>query len=213
MLCRVMRVSRSAYYAWVNRPAKIISESELMLYRRTKELFKQSRGSLGSRQLMKNLRKEGFTVGRYKVRSIMKRLKLKVKQRAAYKVTTMRKHSDSVVENIVDQQLNPEKDNVLWAGDVTYLRTGEGWSYLAIVMDLYSRRIVGWAVQKRMTVDLVERAMQMALNLRKPSKELVFHSDRGSQYTSRHFQNLLTRNKVTPSMSGRGACWDRGGDK
>ena len=107
-----------------------------MLYRRTKALFKESRQSLGSRQLMKKLRK----------------------------------HSHSVADNIVDQQFNPKQVNQIWPGDVTYLRTGQGWMYLAIVMDLYSRRIIGWSIHKRMTVDLVERAMQMALNLRKPTK-------------------------------------------
>jgi putative transposase len=175
-----MSVSRSGYYAWRNRPAKVISESELMLYRRTKALFKESRQSLGSRQLMKKLRKEGFNVGRDKVTRLMDKLDLKVKQRIAYKVTTMRKHSHSVADNIVDQQFNPKQANQIWAGDVTYLRTGQGWMYLAVVMDLYSRRIIGWSIHKRMTVDLVERAMQMALNLRQPSNALIFHSDRGS---------------------------------
>ena len=154
-----MNVSRSGYYSWLNRPAKIISESELMLYRRTKVLFKESRQSLGSRQLMKKLRKEGFEVGRDKVIRLMDKLGLQVKQRIAYKVTIMRKHSHSVADNIADQNFNPKYANQIWAGDVTYLRTGQGWMYLAIVMDLYSRRIIGWAIHKRMTVDLVERAM------------------------------------------------------
>ena len=137
-----MNVSRSGYYAWLNRPAKIISESELMLYRRTKALFKESRQSLGSRQLMKKLRKEGFKVGRDKVIRLMDKLGLQVKQRIAYKVTTMCKHSHSVADNIVDQNFNPKHANQIWAGDVTYLRTAQGWMYLAIVMDLYSRRII-----------------------------------------------------------------------
>ena len=203
-----MNVSRSGYYAWLNRPAKIISESELMLYRRTKALFKESRESLGSRQLMKKLRKEGFVVGRDKVIRLMNKLGLQVKQRVAYKVTTMRKHSHSVADNILDQKFNPKQANQIWAGDVTYLRTAQGWMYLAIVMDLYSRRIIGWSINKRMTVDLVERAMQMALNLRRPTKSLIFHSDRGSQYTSYRFQQQLKNNNIIASMSGRGACLD-----
>lgn len=201
-----MNVSRSGYYAWRNRPAKVICESELMLYRRTKALFKESRQGLGSRQLMKKLRKEGFEVGRDKVTRLMDKLNLKVKQRIAYKVTTMRKHSHSVADNIVDQQFNPNQANQIWAGDVTYLRTGQGWMYLAVVMDLYSRRIIGWSIHKRMTVDLVERAMQMALNLRQPTNALIFHSDRGSQYTSHRFQQQLRNNNITASMSRRGAC-------
>ncbi len=202
-----MNVSRSGFYAWRNRPAKFISESELMLYRRAKALFKESRQSLGSRQLIKKLRKEGFKVGRDKVTRLMDKLDLKVKQRIAYKVTTMRKHSHSVADNIVEQQFNPSQANQIWSGDVTYLRTGQGWMYLAIVMDLYSRRIIGWSIHKRMTVDLVERAMQMALNLRQPTKALIFHSDRGSQYTSHRFQKQLKDNNIIVSMSGRGACW------
>ena len=160
--CEVMNVSCSGYYSWRNRATKTISELELNLYRRIKTLFKESRQSLGSRQLMKNLRKEGFNVDRDKIIRLMETLGLKVKQRVAYRVTIMRKHSHSVVDNIVDQQFNPKQANQIWAGDVTYLRTGQGWMYLAVVMDLYSRRIIGWSIHKRMTVDLVERAMQMA---------------------------------------------------
>ncbi len=122
-----MQVGRSGYYDWVNRPAKLITADELMLYRRLKALFKDSRGSLGSRQMMKRLREEGFKVGRYRTRSMMRRLKLVVKQRTAYKVTTKRKFSDAVADNLLDQQFNPIASNRVWAGDITYLRTREGW--------------------------------------------------------------------------------------
>jgi len=203
-----MNVSRSAYYAWSRRPVKLITEAELKLNNRFKSLFNKSRQCLGSRQLMKNLRKEGFNIGRYKVGSLMKKFGFRVKQRVPYKVTTMRKHSHSVADNILNQQFNPSNYNMIWAGDVTYLRTYQGWMYLSIVMDLYSRRIIGWSIDKRMTVDLVKRSMQMALTLRKPSKGVLFHSDRGSQYTSHSFQNLLNNNEVTASMSGKGACLD-----
>jgi putative transposase len=118
-------------------------------------------------------------VGRDKVTRLMDKLDLKIKQRIAYQVTTMRKYSHSVADNIVDPQFNSKQANQIWAGDVTYLRTGQGWMYLAVVMDLYSRRIISWSIHKRMTVDLVERAMQKALNLRQPSNALIFHSDRG----------------------------------
>lgn len=203
-----MQVSRSAYYDWLVRPAQLITADELHLYRRIKQLFQASRESLGSREMVKKLRKEGFIIGRYRVRTLMKRLGLVVVQRQAYKVTTRRKHSDQVADNLINQDFNPKKPNQVWAGDVTYLRTHEGWMYLAIVMDLYSRRIVGWAIDKRMTVDLVSRAMQMAINLRAPGKGLIFHSDRGSQYTSKAFRRLLKRRHINASMSGVGACWD-----
>lgn len=121
----------------------MIDAETLHLYRRTKALFTESRASLGSRSLMKKLRKEGFSVGRNLVRSLMKKLGLTVTQRVAYKVTTKRKHSDSVASNLLNQNFNPVAPNQVWAGDVTYLKTSEGWMYLAVVMDLFSRRIVG----------------------------------------------------------------------
>lgn len=203
-----MRVSPSAYYAWVKRPAKLITAAELHLYRRAKALFNTSRHSLGSRELAKKLREEGFQIGRYRTRTVMRKLKLVVQQRVAYKVTTKRKHSDKVAENLLNQNFNPVEANDIWAGDITYLRTAEGWMYLAVVMDLYSRRIVGWHIDKRMTTGLVSRAMFKALNLRRPKKGLVFHSDRGSQYTSKPYRKLLKQQGVRASMGDVGACWD-----
>jgi putative transposase len=185
-----MQVSTSAYYAWEKRPGKLMSAETLHLYRRMKALFKQSRDSLGSREMMKKLREEGFEIGRYKVRSVMKKLKLKVTQRIAYKVTTKRNHSDKVADNLLNQNFNPVAPDQIWAGDITYLKSGEGWMYLAIVIDLYSRRIVGWYISKRMTTDLICKAMIMAYNLRRPGFGLVFHSDRGSQYTSRRYRSF-----------------------
>lgn len=203
-----MQVSRSAYYDWRKRSSDVISAEILALYRRMKMLFTASRGSLGSREMMKKLRKEGYCIGRYKVRKLMKKLNLVVKQRTAYKVTTQRKHTDAVADNLLNQNFNPVKTNQVWAGDVTYLKTGEGWMYLAIVMDLYSRRIVGWHIDKRMTSVLVEKALIKAYNLRQPPKGLVFHSDRGSQYTSRRYRKLLEDYGIRASMGDVGACWD-----
>lgn len=203
-----MKVSKSAYYEWVKRPAKIITAHELQLYRRMKQLFKRSRQSLGSREMMKKLRKEGFVIGRYRVRKLMKKLNLFVTQRLAYKVTTNRKYSDAVADNLLNMNFNPVAPNQVWAGDVTYLKTGQGWMYLAIVMDLYSRRIVGWHIDKRMKTDLVSKALTKAYNLRQPLKGLVFHSDRGSQYTSKHYRKLLQSYGMRASMGDVGACWD-----
>lgn len=207
-LCGIMQVSPSAYYAWRKRPGQLISAETLHLHRRMKALFKQSRDSLGSREMMKKLREEGFQIGRYKVRNLMKKLNLIVTQRVAYKVTTKRKHSDVVADNLLNQNFNPVAMNDVWAGDITYLKTGEGWIYLAIVMDLYSRRIVGWAISKRMTTGLICQAMIMAYNLRQPSEGLVFHSDRGSQYTSQRYRKLLKSYGIRSSMGDVGACWD-----
>jgi putative transposase len=207
-MCRVMGVSPSAYYVWVKRPGQLISADTLHLHRRARTLFNDSRQSLGSRELMKKLREEGFQVGRYKVRRLMKTLDLIVTQRLAYKVTTKRKHSDKVAPNLLNQSFNPVGKDEVWGGDVTYLRTAEGWMYLAIVMDLYSRRIVGWHIDKRMTTDLISKALVKAYNLKQPPNGLVFHSDRGSQYTSKRFGKLLKGYGIRASMGDVGACWD-----
>ena len=158
--------------------------------------------------MMQKLREEGFNVGRYRVRTRMRQLDLVVHQRKAYKVTTKRKATDAVADNLVNQRFNPNGPNQVWGGDITYLKTAEGWMYLAIVMDLYSRRIVGWHLDKRMTTSLISRALMKAYNLRQPAKGLIFHSDRGSQYTSKSYQELLTSYGMRASMGSTGACWD-----
>lgn len=203
-----MKVHRSGYYAWLKSPKKIITAETLKLYRKAKQLFKRSRESLGYRELAKKLRKEGFDISDEKVRKLKIKLGLVVKQRIAYKVTTQRKHSDAVADNLLNMNFNPVGPNQVWAGDITYLKTNEGWMYLAIVMDLYSRRIVGWHIDKRMTTGLISKALIKAYNLRNPPKGLVFHSDRGSQYTSKQYTKLLKSFNMRASMGSVGACWD-----
>ncbi|WP_156499813.1 IS3 family transposase, partial [Oleiphilus sp. HI0061] len=207
-LCKAMGVSRSAYYAWLKRPTKSITPKQLHLYSRAKTIFEKSRSSLGYRELRKRLCREGFDITEYSAQKLMAKLGLVVTQRIAYKATTKRKHSDAVADNLLNQNFNPVGPNQILAGDVTYLKTGEGWMYLAIVMDLFSRRIVGWQIDKRMTTDLVSRAMIRAYNLRQPPKGLVFHSDRGSQYTSKRYRTLLSNYGIRASMGDVGACWD-----
>jgi putative transposase len=160
------------------------------MYLRAKAILEQSRISLSYRELQKRLCKEGFIVSEYGFKKLMAKLGLVVTQRIAYKVTTKRKHFDAIADNLLNQNFAPIVPNHVWADDVTYLRTGEGWMYLAIVMDLYSRRIVGWYIDKRMTTDLVSKAMMKAYNLRQPSKGLELHSDRGTQYTTKHSRKL-----------------------
>ena len=192
----------------MNRPSKMITAEAFSLYSTVKEVFFESRASLGSRALVKVLKKSGFKVGRYKVRRIMRTLNLVVQQRKAYKVTTQPDKRDGVAPNLVNMDFNPTAPNRVWAGDITYLRTGEGWMYLSVVMDLYSRRIIGWAIDKQMTTALIERSLLSAYWLRKPNKGLIFHSDRGSQYTSKAFKNCLSQLGMNQSMGSTGACWD-----
>lgn len=205
-----MLVGKSAYYAWLNRkpPLPEVAAAKLNLYAKIKRLFEESRESLGNREMVKRLVKEGFKIGRYKVRKIMSELGLFVRQRRAYKVTTKRCHSDAVAPNLVNLDFEPQQPNEVWAGDVTYLKTAEGWMYLAVVMDLFSRKIVGWALEKHMRTSLVADALKQAFHLRQPGSGVIFHSDRGSQYTSQEFRDLLKRLDITPSMGDVGACWD-----
>ena len=203
-----MGVQPSCYYSWLNKPAPNIDHALVHLESRMKALFTQSRNSLGSREMMKKLCSEGFKISRYKVRKLMKKLNLFVQQRRTYKITTKRKHSDQVADNLLNQNFNPLGPNEIWAGDITYLKTQEGWMYLAVVMDLYSRRIVGWHADKTMSTGLAAKALIKAYNLRQPGKGLIFHSDRGSQYTSGHFQKLLKSYDIRASMGDVGACWD-----
>ena len=207
-LCRLLGVQRSAYYDWRDRPGKIIPPQELALRRRMKALFAASRDSLGSRTMMKQLRKEGFEIGRDRARRLMKALNLKVKQKHKYKVTMDSKHQWPVAENVLDRQFSPQEPNQAWGTDITYLWTQQGWIYLAVVIDLYSRRVVGWSMDRRMNKALVIRALLMAINLRQPPAGLIHHSDRGSQYASHAYQALLKQHGMICSMSRKGNCWD-----
>lgn len=185
LYCSLLQHSRSGFYAWRKRSAKLISAQELKLYYTAKDVFDKSRESLGSRELMKILCKKSFNIGRTKNRSIMRKLKLIVRQRRAYRVTTQRDLTHAVAPNLVSMNFNPTGSNQVWAGDITYLKTGEGWMYLSIVMGLYSRRIIGWAISSRMTTDLILQSIRQVYWLRTHPQGVIFHSDRGSQYTSK----------------------------
>lgn len=173
-----------------------------------KELFAASRGSLGSRMMKKNLRQEGFEIGRERVRRLMKTLNLKVRRKRKFKATTDSKHQLPVAENVLNRQFSPQAPNQAWGTDITYLWTQQGWVYLAVVIDLYSRRVVGWSMDRRMKKALVIRALMMAVNLRQPAPGLIHHSDRGSQYASYSYQRLLKQHGMVCSMSRKGNCWD-----
>ena len=173
-----------------------------------KALFAATRESLGSRTMKEKLREEGFQIGRERTRKLMKVLRLQVKRKRKYKVTTDSNHRLPVAENVLDRQFLPTEPNQAWGVDITYLWTQEGWLYLAVVIDLYSRRVVGWAMDRRMKKALVIRALMMAVNLRRPAAGLIHHSDRGSQYASHDYQKLLKRFGMVTSMSRKGNCWD-----
>lgn len=207
-MSQVLGVTRSAYYDWKQRGTTVVGAEEFALYARMKTLFAKSRQSLGSRGMVRQLRKEGYVLGRYQVRRLMKRLGLTVKTKRKYRVTTESRHDLPVADNVLNREFKQTVPNQAWVADITYVWTVEGWLYLAVVMDLYSRRIVGWCMDRTMTQALTIRALMMAINLRQPKVGLLHHSDRGSQYASEAYQTLLKQHGIRPSMSRKGNCWD-----
>ena len=209
VLCRVMQVKRSSYYDWkTKRFCRITSAEELELRREMKRLFAESRQSLGSRKMCATLRKQGVIAGRYKVRQRMKSMSLVVKQKRRFRVTTDSRHHLPIADNVLNREFNPAKANQTWSSDITYVWTAQGWLYLAVVIDLFSRRVIDWCVDTHMQKSLVIRALTMAINLRQPAGELTHHSDRGSQYASKDYRRILTAHGITASMSRKGNCWD-----
>jgi transposase InsO family protein len=205
-----MRVSRSGYYSWVHRRnnGSNPGSKNVALKVRIKAIFNESKGSYGSRRVLKKLQAEGYRLGRYKVRRLMQQLELKARVPKRYRLTTDSRHSFPIAPNVLDRQFNVEAPNTVWTADISYVWTFEGWLYLAVVMDLHSRQIVGWAMHKRMKKQLALDALAMAYWRRKPKKGLLHHSDRGSQYACNEYQRQLRNYGMRPSMSRKGNCWD-----
>jgi putative transposase len=208
LLCQVMEVSRSSFYRFYKTPLDKEGKEEARLVVEVKALHKQSNGSYGTRRIAKGLQTQGFKVGRYRARKLMCKANVECKQRRSYKVTTRSNPSLPVAENALNRAFKREVINQVWVADITYLWTQEGWLYVAAVLDLYSRRIVGWALAKHMKEELVHDALWMALKRRSPGLDLMHHSDRGSQYASKDYQQLLRSKGIKVSMSRKGNCWD-----
>lgn len=207
-MSNVFRVSRSGYYAYAKRkPSNRKLEDERLLLK-IKRSHKQSRQTYGSVRICADLREDGETCSRKRVAKIMKQFGIKAKMKKRFKVTTKANPAAIPAPNLLQQDFSAEGFNQRWVADFTYVSTKEGWLYVATVMDLFSRRIVGLSMSDRMKDDLVISALQQALIHRQPHAGLVHHSDRGSQYTSQDFQNLLAAYGITASMSGTGNCYD-----
>jgi transposase InsO family protein len=207
-MCRVLKVNRSSYYAWLkSSPSKRHLENQL-LSSKIKEAFIESRCTYGSRRLRKRLMNIGFVISRRRVKNLMKSMGLSCKTKKRFKVTTDSKHKMPIAENILNREFSSSHPNEKFVGDITYIWTQEGWLYLAVVIDLYSRRVVGWSLDKTMTAALVNEALLMAIKSRNPSKGLLWHTDRGSQYASSSHRKLLGDYGIIQSMSRKGNCWD-----
>jgi transposase InsO family protein len=204
--CRLLHVSRSGYYtAQHRRVQKMAAFTETA---QLKACFADSGQSYGSRRLRTALRAKGIVMGRYRVRRLMREHALRPVWKRKFVNTTDSRHGLPVFDNILDRQFRPEQPNKAWVADITYIRTRAGWLYLAAVLDLFSRKIVGWAMAPTMPAELVCTALQMAIIQRQPAAGLIVHSDQGSQYASELYRTLLHDYGLVGSMSRKGNCWD-----
>ena len=203
-----MEVSRSGYYRYLKATPSKKSVLELKLLTEVKALAVDSRNSYGSRSIAKNMQRKGYAVGRYAARSLMRRAGVVSKQRRRHKNTTDSAHVLPVADNVLAREFTVLEPNRAWVTDITYLWTVEGWVYVAAVLDLFSRRIVGWCIAEHMREALISAALEMALCRRQPEAGLLHHSDRGVQYASHHYQAILKDANITVSMSRKGNCWD-----
>ena len=207
-VCAVLDVSRASYYRRCKRQTRTVCAKRQRLRAHVKALFEASGRSYGSRRIKVALMAQNIMVGRYQISQIMQELDIRPVWKKAFVRTTDSQHKLPVAENLLDQQFNPTQPNQAWVGDITYICTQSGWLYLAAVMDLYSRKIVGYAISSRMTADLVCTALQLAIQMRQPPAGLIVHTDRGSQYCSHDYQTLLREHGLICSMSAKGCCYD-----
>lgn len=208
LLCKVFQVSRTGYYSWSNRGGSARQREYERLIPVVREAHRFSHGTYGTRRISGEIEEMGVRCGRNKAKALMKLAGVEAKQKKKFKVTTDSKHDLPVAPNLLNREFQAEAPDRAYVSDITYIWTREGWLYLAIVLDLFSRQIVGWSLNRRMSRKLVMDALRMAVWRRKPARGLVFHSDRGSQYCSDDFQKMLTVHGMVSSMSRKGDCWD-----
>lgn len=208
MMCRVLAVSHGGYYDWRRRPPSKRAQADERLTAEVKRIFDDEKGRAGSPRITKRLQAEGHGVGGKRVARIMSTNGWRAKAAKKYKATTNSRHTLPVAPNLLEQDFEADAPDRKWLSDITYIWTGEGWLYLAAVLDLYSRMIVGWAMAERMTSSLVCDALKMALWRRKRPTGVIIHSDRGSQYCAHDYQRLLRDNGLICSMSKKGDCYD-----
>jgi len=206
--CRVLKVSVSGYYAWSGRGPSEREIGDARLIDKIRDIYESSDGVYGVRRIHRQLISDGERCSRNRVARLMRRCGLKARRTKKYRATTDSKHSFPVAENLLDRQFFRAGPNQVWASDITYIWTMEGWLYLAAVIDLHSRMVVGWSMNERLDRGLVLDALSMAVGRRKPKPGLIHHSDRGSQYASIEYQSALAKQGMLCSMSRKGDCWD-----
>jgi putative transposase len=208
LMCRALAVSAAGYYARRVRPESVRSVSDRTTLLVIRMIHRESRETYGSPRIWDALVKHGHRIGEHRVARLMRQDGIRAKTVKKWRATTQSQHRFPVAANTLERAFTVEAPNRVWAGDITYVWTLEGWLYLAVLLDLYSRRVVGWAMSQRLTVELTEQALTMALAKRVPTAGLLHHSDRGSQYAATSYQRVLDEYGLIPSMSRTGNCWD-----
>lgn len=207
-LCRVLGVSRARYYQWVQRPVNRYAAADAQLAPQVRATFLALHRRCGSPRVHRELRAQGTRVGKKRVERLMRQDGLRAKRPRPFRVTTQSAHAHPVAPNRLQRQFAVPALNQVWGADITYLPTAEGWLYLAVVLDLCSRRVIGWALSERLTQPLTLQALEMALALRGPCPRVLHHSDRGSQFASGAYRQRLAKAGMVCSMSRAGDCWD-----
>jgi transposase InsO family protein len=207
-MCRILNVSRSGYYQWCKCNESPRKKKDRELKEKILAIYYKHKKHYGSPRIHDELRDMGIRCSKKRVERLMRELGIQAKHKRQFRVTTNSKHNYPVAPNLLNRQFQVNAPNRVWVADITYIRTFEGWLYLAIVMDLFSRKIVGWSMSKTITTDLAINALKMAIHRRRPPKGLMHHSDRGVQYASHAYQNVLKDHQIVCSMSRKGNCWD-----
>jgi putative transposase len=208
LMCRILQVSRSGYYAWLSRPESRRSFENRRLLSQIRMIHDRSRRLYGSPRITAELRAEGFGCGENRVARLMRLHGIRARTAPKFKVTTDSKHNLPVAPNLLNRQFTVDRPNAVWVSDITYIWTSEGWLYLAGVLDLYSRRVVGWSMSRRVDGELTLSALRQAIARRHPASGLLHHSDQGKQYAAGDYRKLLSEYGMTASMSRTGDCWD-----
>ena len=207
-MCKLLKVSRSGYHAWVKRPESRRSRENRALEAKIRVFHAASHGIYGAPRIHQDLIEDGIPCGKTRLARIMRKAGIRSRTKKKYKATTNSRHNFPIAPNRLNQKFKVDAPDTTWVGDITYVHTNEGWLYLAVLLDLFNREVVGWSTSSRLTRQLAIDALQMALGRRDPGNDLIHHSDQGSQYASTDYQKILKEHDMICSMSRKGNCYD-----
>lgn len=207
-MCRLLEVSRSGFYAWERRPESQRAREDRSLLARIQAIHQESREAYGTVKTWKELHAQGVSCGRHRVGRIRKQAGIETKRKRRFRVTTQSRHSLPIAGNVLAQHFAVDRPDRVWVGDITFIPTQAGWLYLAVLLDLHARRVVGWAMSRYIDSNLVSAALRMALARRRPKPGLIHHSDQGRQYAAGSYRQELSEHGIEPSMSRKGDCFD-----